>query len=433
MKHDVEHTETLRVIFWSVSREEDTWHLHYYHESRLRASRLGNPEILCGRLIQGAVITIALARLSEGETEATLVIDESDLLPRDFIALMRTQTPVFRTSFGLISEQTDGQGRYFMLLEHEKQGLLLSTGLYSIDSFAGRCLDFDGIWRIRYGLMDHFFHRRRLPPAPPLIWTHPALQLPESFPLVSIDQMTLEFRTQIAGLEDCEFLQSDDWSPAFYRAQARLGYIAITGKPRGRLALMPQLQRSYAVLDWQNLVLDRDLRKIVDSGRMESENIRLQIDPYPGHVLDELERAWSSSSWLQPPYAELMRTLASPPESDADEGFRVWGVRLTVGPQNLTTAGELGYSIGRTYTSLSGFFHRENRAWNNFGKLQMVLLARLLEKAGYAFWNLGHPCMKYKTRLGAEILSLSDFLDRWDPAAQGPSPDLAGLDLPPVP
>jgi len=74
--------------------------------------------------------------------------------------------------------------------------------------------------------------------------------------------------------------------------------------------------------------------------------------------------------------------------------------------------------------SLSGFFRRERPEWNHFGKLQMVLLARRLEAAGFAFWNLGHPYMEYKTLLGAKVLSRADFLSRWDAAAEGDVPDL---------
>jgi hypothetical protein len=87
-------------------------------------------------------------------------------------------------------------------------------------------------------------------------------------------------------------------------------------------------------------------------------------------------------------------------------------VTLTVGKEQLPVAGELGYTIGRTYTSMSGFFKREMKEYNNFGKLQLVMLAEALKKAGIFFWNLGHPHMKYKTDLAAMILSREDFLKR---------------------
>ena len=53
------------------------------------------------------------------------------------------------------------------------------------------------------------------------------------------------------------------------------------------------------------------------------------------------------------------------------------------------------------------------------GKLQMVMLADVLERAGIAFWNLGQPYMEYKIKLGAEVVPRGVFLKRWDKAVRG--------------
>ena len=157
--------------------------------------------------------------------------------------------------------------------------------------------------------------------------------------------MTREVRDYIATRTPFDYVWTDDWSPRFYRTQARLGFIAVAhqGPDSAGNVLTPQLQHGYAILDWPDL------------------------------------------------------------------------------------AGELGYAVGRAYVSLSGFFRRERPEWNHFGKLQMVLLARRLEAAGFAFWNLGHPSMGYKTRLGARFLPRADFLPRWDAAAEGDVPNLGTL------
>ena len=81
--------------------------------------------------------------------------------------------------------------------------------------------------------------------------------------------------------------------------------------------------------------------------------------------------------------------------------------------QGKLVAGELGYTIGRTYTSLSGFCTRPDREWRHFGTLQMVMLAEHLRDLGYAFWNMGHPVQKYKRALGARVIAREEFLLRW--------------------
>ena len=75
-------------------------------------------------------------------------------------------------------------------------------------------------------------------------------------------------------------------------------------------------------------------------------------------------------------------------------------------------AGEIGYKIGKTYTSLSGF-SKKDKKYNNWGKLQMILLAKHLEENSFSFWNLGHPYMQYKFDLGAKLYSREDFLEKW--------------------
>mmetsp|Transcript_118410 Transcript_118410/g.264712 ORF Transcript_118410/g.264712 Transcript_118410/m.264712 type:complete len:165 (+) Transcript_118410:3-497(+) len=74
-------------------------------------------------------------------------------------------------------------------------------------------------------------------------------------------------------------------------------------------------------------------------------------------------------------------------------------------------AGEIGFSIGRIYTSLSGW--TEERTTDGHGFMQLVLLGRWLRQRGYAFWSLGHcysPEMDYKRELGHRVYPRADFL-----------------------
>jgi len=44
------------------------------------------------------------------------------------------------------------------------------------------------------------------------------------------------------------------------------------------------------------------------------------------------------------------------------------------------------------------------------------LLSKYLEKNGLSFWNLGHPHMEYKKKLGAKVYARQEFLKRWNKA-----------------
>ena len=94
------------------------------------------------------------------------------------------------------------------------------------------------------------------------------------------------------------------------------------------------------------------------------------------------------------------------------ENFKVVCFELLSKDKKTLIAGEIGYFIGKTYTSLSGFFKREKK-YNNYGKLQLVLLSKYLNKNGFDFWNLGHASLQYKLDLGAKVLKRNDFLKIW--------------------
>lgn len=71
-------------------------------------------------------------------------------------------------------------------------------------------------------------------------------------------------------------------------------------------------------------------------------------------------------------------------------------------------AGELGYTVGSVYTSMTGF---RNAGTKGAGAVQLALTSALLEKMGYAWWDLG-MVLKYKAKLGAKVVSRADFVER---------------------
>ena len=203
---------------------------------------------------------------------------------------------------------------------------------------------------------------------------------------------------------------TDRWDPAHYVALARAGFISIShvDQDLGSL-LVPELQAVYAVLDWPNLHVSRNVRKILRSGRVEHEGIELRVVGDVTRVLDRIVAYHQPRTWLIPAYRDLLSRLPS----EGAEAFSLQGVELWSTARGELIAGELGYSIGRTYTSLSGFCAGDEPAWRDFGTLQLVLLAQRLERKGYAFWNLGHSSQTYKHALGARRMARAEFLERW--------------------
>jgi len=204
-----------------------------------------------------------------------------------------------------------------------------------------------------------------------------------------------------------DYYWDDGWEPALYVELARAGFIAVAQHAPGiGPVLLPQLQRSYAVLDWADLHVSRKVRRLIASSRLAEGEPALRLAEDPAEVVAAV-RATHDRAWLIDAYVELLGRLPQ----DGDPHFALHAVELRF--DGRLVAGELGYTIGATYTSLTGFCSPEEPTLRHFGTLQLVWLAGLLRESGYAFWNLGHPHQDYKRSLGARVLARRHFLARW--------------------
>jgi hypothetical protein len=417
---------TTKLTLLSINIQGNSVILTYYYDGAIGSTVLRNPEVLNGKLITEAEFTVNLYYSGNEKSilrEAELVLNENDFLPEELCGMLGSQPPVLSTFFGILSSPEDGRGRYYMLRDRDSEGLLLCTGEYTTENGKGFCRNPDRQWPLRYNMLENFFYWADRTESGISDWEHESITLLKIKEEIKFKDLTKKFRDYAAGWHKYNFFSTRDWSIKFYRKQARLGYIAITHNFDEGLKLTPQLQREYAVLDWDNLVTDKKVKKIIESGRIVSENIQLHINSNPSIALDHLGKAWKPT-WITKEYEDLIKKLAAECNAKKYCNFRILGVTLTAEDDDKVIAGELGYSIGKTYTSLSGFFHREEKKHNNFGKLQMVLLAQRLQMAGIEFWNLGQPYMDYKIKLGAAVVPRGLFLKRWDKAVKGKTPDL---------
>lgn len=203
--------------------------------------------------------------------------------------------------------------------------------------------------------------------------------------------------------EKMNYYLSDDFSKEFYVYLASCGFIATSITLNDTFYLLPEIQFEYALLDFDDLYISKSVKKLMNKNQYNF-CINTNIDL----VLDNLD-LYHENNWLTNKYRDLIIDLY---HENFENGFEIISVELYDKESNQLVAGEVGYKIGKTFTSLTGFSSKE-KAYKNWGKLQLVLLGLYLQKNNYSFWNLGQPYMQYKFDLGAKQYSRIDFLKRW--------------------
>ncbi|WP_322866856.1 hypothetical protein [Malaciobacter halophilus] len=197
------------------------------------------------------------------------------------------------------------------------------------------------------------------------------------------------------------YYYSDDFSIDFYIKAAYEGFISISFEQNELFVILPEMQFDYAVLHFENLHISKKVKKLLDKKDYEfsvNKDFKTIINKINEYHLD---------SWI---VKEYKNTLLNLENYQGSIDFELLTCSLKDKESNEIIAGEIGYRIGKVYTSLSGFSSKK-RKFNNYGKLQLVLLAQYLEEKGFNFWNLGHPYMKYKFDLGAVLYKREEFLN----------------------
>lgn len=201
------------------------------------------------------------------------------------------------------------------------------------------------------------------------------------------------------------YYYSDVFEEDFYINLARAGFICVSHSEEGQQYIVPEMQKEYAVMDFQNLHISKKVKKLLNKQNLYSFSISKNVDKIVKGI-----QSYHKENWVEKDYLRLLHKLVEYKHHYID--FEILCCELICNKTNNLIAGEIGYRINSTYTSLSGFTTKDKQ-YNNYGKLQMTLLAKYLESNNYSFWNMGHPYMQYKLDLGAHILKREDFLIKW--------------------
>jgi hypothetical protein len=215
-----------------------------------------------------------------------------------------------------------------------------------------------------------------------------------------------------------EFCLAMEFEPEFIAALMKAGFLVMSAslaegpETEGPYLLLPELHLTRSALLFPELHVKRSIR-----GKLSRYELRVDGRPAEGFAGMEslfslpgspasdfdliLERCVEAhdDAWLTAPLRHALREIRRRPWLPARP------LCFGVYREGTLRAGEFGVLAGRVYTSYSGYYDEDNA-----GSVQMVLTARLLERLGAPFWDLGMP-LDYKTDLGARNIDTARFVE----------------------
>jgi Leu/Phe-tRNA-protein transferase len=197
-----------------------------------------------------------------------------------------------------------------------------------------------------------------------------------------------------------DFCLAKDFDPEFVARLMAAGFLVMSAVLRGEkpgepdlTILLPKHHLIRSCLFFPDLHIKKSIRSKLPRYELRFD---ADFDLILGKCLET-----HGDAWLTPPLTAVIRKLRG------TNGLPARPVSFGLYREGKLAAGEFGIVTGRVYTSYSGF-----KDETGAGTAQMLLTAGYLEKAGYAFWDLGMP-LDYKLTLGAREIGREDFMKRF--------------------
>jgi len=189
------------------------------------------------------------------------------------------------------------------------------------------------------------------------------------------------------------------------------GFLPIASEGGAYYVLLPKLHQQRCVIHLpNNLHISRSTRK-------KAKRFQFTVNQAFDDVVTGCRQQHGRQCWLYAPLVQAFRHI-----QQADDGLeiailrpngqatgrkclvRLYSIEIWNNETNTLAGGELGYTVGSIYTSLTGF-----AAEDSAGSVQLAALGKLLCQQGFTVWDLGME-MEYKRNMGSELLSRDDFV-----------------------
>jgi Leu/Phe-tRNA-protein transferase len=177
-----------------------------------------------------------------------------------------------------------------------------------------------------------------------------------------------------------------------------------------RDVLLPKLHAHRCVIS-----LDKGDLHISKSTRKKSKRFNITVNQAFSKVVEGCHQQHGEKCWLYPPLVEVFENmnqaghipavvLESGDQKAQVSPVRMYSIEVWNAETGALAGGELGYTVGSIYTSLTGF-----AAEDSAGSVQLAALGKLLTQLGFSMWDLGME-MDYKNSLGCHLMPRTEFV-----------------------
>jgi leucyl/phenylalanyl-tRNA--protein transferase len=193
-----------------------------------------------------------------------------------------------------------------------------------------------------------------------------------------------------------EFCVSQNFSSKFIAELMYSGFLvmSMTNENKDKFILLPKHHLMRNVLFFDDLHISKTVKRLIKRDAPE-------YDLFINRDYDEIIKrcvAHHGGDWLTKPLLKSINRIRH------SESPLVQPCSFGLYHNGILCAGEFGIKVGAVYTSYSGY-HEENSS----GTIQMIMLAKYLQRNGFAFWDLGMS-LDYKYTLGAHDIDLKEFV-----------------------
>lgn len=212
------------------------------------------------------------------------------------------------------------------------------------------------------------------------------------YPII-LDRSILPNVPQLIEKRNGEFCIAFNFEPRLIAEICYHGYMPMGETIMDQPCLLIKSHEYRCLLDLPHLHVSRKLKRY-------ARDLTFQINRNFTACLNRITEN-HVHSWLIEPLRAAFTYLHHHPIS----GVAFHSIEIYNGEH--LVAGEIGYTTGAIYSSLSGF-HSQNGA----GSVQLALLGRVLAESQFACWDLGME-IPYKIALGADVIGREAFLSQW--------------------